>query len=250
MTRALGKKPPRGDLRTAHLVDFLRRSKLPPVPVLRDWLAGAPAQLGMMRNDELGDCGFAGMGHAVQTWTHAQGSMTTVSDDDVVRAYSACTGYVPGDATTDDGVVLLDALRWWRKTGIAGHQIGAFVRVDPHNIRHVKIAIDLFGGLYTGAQLPLSAQAAIGGRWIGRKTRLRGHDAPGSWGGHCMWVSAFDDAGLTYVTWGARQPADWQWWLDYADEAWAVISPDWVSGATPAPSGFDIVALRAYLAAL
>jgi hypothetical protein len=247
--RKLGKLPPRSDLRSAHLADYLHRGTLPRAPVLRDWLAGAPSDLGMMVNDQIGDCGFAGMGHAIQTWTVARGKMITPSDDSIVAAYSGCTGYSSSVPGSDDGVVLLDALKYWRRVGVASHKIGAFVRVDSHNVAHVKIAIELFGGLYTGAQLPLSAQAP-GKTWTGRRGRLRGDDVPGTWGGHCMWVAAYDDHGLTYVTWGARQTADWQWWLDYADEAWACIGEDWVTGARPAPSGFDLPALRAYLASL
>lgn len=249
VTRKLGKRRPRHDQRTAHFADFLHRSKLPAVPALRDWLAGAPTDLGMMRNDTIGDCGFAGQAHAVQSWSLARGGkMLTIGDDDVVAAYSACTGYSANDPSTDQGVVLLDALKFWRSTGIGGHKINAYVHVDPRNVQHVKIAIELFGGVYCGAQLPLSAEGANG--WTGKHGRLTGDDRPGSWGGHCMWAPAYDDVGLTFVTWGYRQKADWQWWLNYADECWAVLATDWVSGAYPAPSGFDVAALSSYLRSL
>jgi hypothetical protein len=152
------------------------------------------------------------------------------------------------DPSTDQGVVLLDALRYWRNVGISGHKVGAYMKVDHHNIDHVKIAINLFGGVYMGANLPASAQGKP--QWSGGRGVLRGDDAPGSWGGHCMWAPKYDRSGVGFVTWGTRQPADWQWWVDYVDEAFAVVSIDWVSGSKTAPNGFNLAKLQSYLTSL
>lgn len=247
----LGKRAPRHDVRTAHMIDYLHRAKLPSIPASVDFFSGAPADLGMMRNDAIGDCGFAGQAHAVQAWTLSRGHMVTLDDESIVTAYSGCTGYSESRPWFDPGVVLLDALKYWRSYGIGSHRISAYMKVDAHNIAHVKTAIALFGGVYTGAQLPLSAQKpAPSETWTGSKHRLTGDDEPGSWGGHCMWASAYDDTSITYVTWGARRKADWQWWLNYADECWVCLSDDWVTAKDPAKSGFDLVSLQAYLAAL
>lgn len=248
--RKLGKAPARHDMRTAHLFDFVKRSLLPTPPAELDWDQHLPDDTGMMRNDEYGDCGFAAMGHAEQTWTGARSlaSEIKVSDDDVLAAYAGCTGFVAGDPSTDNGVVLLDALKYWRNTGVGGNKIGAFVKVDHHNLDHVRIAIELFGGLYIGAMLPVSAQDD--GPWVGKKGHLRGDDEPGGWGGHCMWTPKYDGNGVGLRTWGKIKPTDWQWWLNYVDEAYAPLSKLWCDDAACAPNGLDIAKLNAYLASL
>lgn len=244
----LGRLPPRHDTRTLHLASFLRYP-LPAYPPLRDWNSKLPSDLGMMQNDRYGDCGFAGQAHAVQTWTSDTGPVVTLPDQAVLDAYAACTGFDPDDPSSDQGVVLLDALKHWRKVGIGGHTISAFVKVDHHNLDHVKAAINLFGGLYMGANLPLAAQKS--GLWIGHaRGPLRGDHAPGSWGGHCMWAPTYDRSSVTFVTWGRRQRADWQWWLDYVDEAYACIAHDWVSDGVRAPNGFDLAGLSNIIGSL
>lgn len=246
-TKKLGRLPQRHDLRTAQMINFISRTKLPPAPAARDWETKLPADLKMYLNDQYGDCGFAGQAHAIQTWTATPGPVINLTDAQVLAAYAGCTGFNANDPSTDQGVVLLDALNYWRKTGIGGHKIGAFLRVDPRNVDHIKIAINLFGGVYMGANLPVSAQHP--GPWHGVKN-LSGDNAPGSWGGHCMWAPGYSPSGVEFVTWGRRQQADWQWWLNYVDEAWAIVSSEWVTGTKPAPSGFNLIQLQTYLAAL
>lgn len=245
----LGRKAPRHDLRTFHFADYLLRGGLPSVPATRDWTSKLPNNLGMLGNDQWGDCGFAGMGHAVQVWTSQSGTTVNLTTEQVLAAYSGCTGFNANDPSTDQGVVLLDALNYWRNTGIGGHKIGAYVKVDVTNLAHVRTAIDIFGCLYTGSGLPITAQN-ISQPWTGPHGDLAGNDAVGSLGGHCMVIAAYDPMWFTYLTWGVRQRANLQWLLDYTDEAYAIISPDWINGSKPAPSGFDMQALQSDLARL
>ena len=226
---------------------ILRAEALPPVIPAIDWGAKLPDDVGMMRNDQIGDCTCAGVGHLVQTWTSITGAEVTISDDDIVAAYSAITGYTPDDPSTDQGAVLLDVLNYWRNTGIGGHKIGAYALVDHTNVVEVQTAMFLFGGLYTGAQLPMSAQSSIGTLWS--EVAAGGTDR-GSWGGHCLAAVAYNPYGITYLTWGARQLATWAWENAYADEMYAIVSKDWVDGTKPAPSGFDLPKLQEYLGAL
>lgn len=256
--RKLGKLPPRQDHRTLCLAHYLGAKRaLPTPPPIVDWNTHiAATELGMMQNDQVGNCAYAAQAHAVQTWTANSRSMVTVSDDAVIDAYKV-TGYVPGDSSTDRGTIMLDALNQWRKDGIGGHKIAGYVKVDHHNLLHVRIAVLLFGGLYVGAQLPLSAQDTSK-PWIGRRGKLHGDDVPGSWGGHALWKCRATSSGpmapMTpggrFVTWGAYQPYDWQWWLNYTDEAYAVFGYDWLNAARVAPNGLDVLALEDDLAAL
>jgi hypothetical protein len=202
----------------------------------------------MLANDRYGDCGFAAMGHAVQTWTATPGPVVNLKDDDALAAYSACTGFRIDDPSSDGGVVMLDALKFWRKTGIAHRKIGAFLKVDHTNIGHCRASVAIFGGLYVGANLP--ALAKDPGPWIGRKGRLIGTLEPGSWGGHCMWAPGYGARNFEFVTWGKRQTCDFQWWLNYVDEAYVCVSEDWVTEKKPAPSGFELKKLQEFLSAL
>jgi hypothetical protein len=221
-------------------------SGFPGPPLAIDWNRRLPVDLGAMRNDQIGDCVFAAMGHAHQTWTGAAlGNPITPTDDDVVRAYSICTGYNPAVAGTDNGAVILVALNHWRRTGIGGRRIDAYCAVNFRDLRHVQAAIDLFGGILVGAAMPRSAQRLD---WTG-KVNPTGDDAPGTWGGHGMWCPTYDHLGPGFVTWGHRQRADWQWWNNYVDEAYVALSPEWTARMT-APNGFDYAKLLAYIASL
>jgi hypothetical protein len=58
-------------------------------------------------------------------------------------------------------------------------------------------------------------------------------------------VVAYDQRGLTVVTWGALQRMTWGFLYAYCDEAYAVLSQDWISHTTNlAASGFDLAALE------
>ena len=226
MNRCLGKLP------AVHRPGALMLAKyLPAKPIavpdsvdnysaVRDW--------GMMLNDQLGDCAIAAPGHMVQAWSKLSCDREIVIPDaEIEAAYSAITGYVPGDESTDQGSVEADVLDYWKSVGIGGHRIEAHAVVEPDSQYQVKLAIYLFGALYTGVQLPLSAQDQT--IW----TVVPGRDSePGSWGGHAVPLLGYDAHKTTCITWGATQDMTWSWWTKYADEAHACLSADWVDQAS------------------
>jgi hypothetical protein len=65
-----------------------------------------------------------------------------------------------------------------------------------------------------------------------------GQGAPGSWGGHAVPIVAYDARGLICITWGELMRMTWQFWNAYCDEAYGLLSPDWIA-AGKAPAGFD-----------
>ncbi len=211
---------------------------------------------GMMDNDQLGDCTCAAAGHLIMEWTsNAQSKMVTPPDQQIVDAYSAITGYNPTTGANDNGAVELDVLNYWRQQGIAGHKILAFIALEPSNHTHIMDAVWIFGGCYIGVALPKSAQAQTSNKqpWSVSPQGTGGDGAPGSWGGHAVPVVAYDSRGLTVVTWGALQTMTWGFWAAYCDEAYAILSPDFISkkgGKTATPSGFDLAQLQADLADL
>ena len=241
----LGKKPARHDPRTLHLAKYLKA--LPPAPVSVDYTGGVSFPCGAMMNDTLGDCTCAGTGHAVQVWTGmANPPEVTVSDEDVLSLYEGACGYVNGNPDSDQGGDLLTVLNYWKAHGIggSGHNISAYAAVNTLNQIEVMQALFLFGCLYTGVMLPVSAQAQVGGVWDVDTTTA---GAPGSWGGHCVVVVKFDATGPWCITWGAMQQMTWAFWSRYFDEAFAVLTPDWIKPDALSASGLDLATLKSDL---
>ena len=135
-------------------------------------------------------------------------------------------------------------LKSWQRTGIDGHKIGAYVQVDL-NQKILGLACYLFGGLYCGVALPKSAQNQA--KWQVTDPNLQGEAAPGSWGGHCVPMGAFDPLGAIFVTWGEEQYATEEFISAYFDEAWAIISQDFLDGKEDNPLGIDLATLKADL---
>lgn len=240
MPLKLGKKPPRQDHRTLRLRKYLRAAQLPTLPIQTTWSKNVLAASGypMYMNDQLGDCAIAGPAHMIQTWTANAGSLIVPTGADVLAAYSAVGGYDPADPSTDNGCVLLDVLNYWRQTGIAGQKISAFVSIDPSDPRELMYAIWLFGGALLGAALPdsvVNVDDMVSAPWddsVG--------DAPNPNNGHCIVASDFDaTAGLTVETWGTAKPMSYLFARRYLDEAYAILSPDWLGTGGRCPAGFD-----------
>lgn len=237
----LGRRAIRHDARTLALGAYLTPS-LPAPPSAKDWTGGVTSW-GMMLNDQLGCCTIAGVGHAVQVWTANTGTMQTVADAVIERYYEQWDGYVSGDDSTDNGGVELDVLNNWRKRGFAGNRLLAYADADVANLTEVRQAIALFGGVYIGLELPLTAQKQD----VWDVVPGGGSDAQnGSWGGHCVYVAAYDQNSLTCITWGQLKTMTVAFWQQYVDEAHALLDESWLEGQS-SPVGFNQAQLLADL---
>ena len=198
----------------------------------------------MYGSDRIGDCTTAAAAHMIEAWAAPnRGAAVEVSERAVLSVFDKVKQVDP--ATGEEGAVELDVLTYWRKRGIGGHRIGAFVRVPVWDHRLVRDAAFLFGGLYIGLELPLTAQRQSIWDWT---HSLSGPARPGSWGGHAVDVVAYDRHTLTVVTWGRLQQLTWAFWDRYVDEVYAILSVDFLDEAGEAPNGFDLPALKADLA--
>jgi hypothetical protein len=240
--KQLGKLPHRVDVRTLSLGAYVEREILPAPPAELD-LSRAVTDWPMYANDRTPDCTTAAAGHMIEAWTAAAvGRAVEISEDEVLEAFDEVKIVDP--ETGEEGAVELDVLNYWRRHGIGGHGIGAFAQVALEDHDLVRTAAYLFGGVYIGLQLPLRARDQDVWDWSGG---LDGPDAPGSWGGHAVDVVAYDDGGLTAVTWGALQRLTWEFWDRYCDECWCIVSTDFLNGNGKTPAGFDLAALQADL---
>jgi hypothetical protein len=243
----LGKTPATPDDRNLKLVDYLVPPQLPSLPDTYDWFKQV-SRFGPMGNLDAGDCVVAGAGHMVQTWTANQGHEVIIPDADIIRLYSQLTGYDPKTGANDTGLNIAAFLKFWRKSGVAGHKIGAYVQVNPHDKNQLAYANYLFGGVYCGLALPLTAQNQQ--VWDVADPDLTGNAEPGSWGGHCVNLGIHDPLGYVFSTWGEEQYATRTFVNAYCDEAYAIISQDFLDGNGKAANGFDVDSLTKDLQAV
>jgi hypothetical protein len=245
-TFCLGKKPPLRDERTLQFEAYLGPA-LSPAPSHINY-ASAVARWPIYANDRYGDCTCAGAGHMIQNWrTHSGARPRKPTTREVVEFYSYFT--TPGP---ENGVEMLRVLRHWRGSGLAGDRISAYARLRLKNIEEVKQSIYLFGGCYIGVMLPkfiTNADDKLAPRWSVPREGAHGAGASDPNGGHCIPAFAYDARNLYVVTWGALKAMTWEFYLAYADEAYVVLSTDWLKdGRTP--EGFDFNQLRSDLRAL
>lgn len=239
----LGKSPARLDGRTLQLAHYLKPELLPPPPAAADW-GRKVRSWPMMANDRIGDCTVAAAGHCIEEWTTDAGAPVIVPDPAIVAAYSAVSGYDPVSGEHDNGANELDVLNYWRQRGVGGHRIRGYVALEPRNLDHVRDVVSIFGNCYIGLALPVTAQTQR--VWAVPPGGPAGQGAPGSWGGHAVPVVAYDPRELTVVTWGALKRMTWGFWEAYCDEAYALLSDDFLT-AEKTPAGIDLVTLEADL---
>ena len=237
----LGKLPVRTDVRTLRLGRYIDTKELPTPPAELD-LADRVEDWPMYGNNRIGDCTIAAAGHMIEAWTaESAGQAVEISERSVVSAFDHVKQVDP--ASGEEGAVVIDVLRYWRKHGIGRHRIGAFARVAVSDHALTRASAWLFGGLYVGVQLPLTAQEQEVWDWTGS---LSGPAKPGSWGGHAIDLVRYGPAGVTVVTWGRLQEVTWAFWDRYCDEVYAILSTDFLAHGQ-APNGFDLAALKADL---
>jgi hypothetical protein len=229
----LGRKAIKTDTRTLALGNYLKPS-LPAPPPAKDWTCGI-TDWGVMLNDKLGDCTIAGVAHAIQVWSVCTGSEITALDSTVLTYYQNWDGYNPADPNTDNGGIELDVLNNWRKEGFDGHTLLAFADPKFSNLVEIRQSIALFGGVYIGLALPVTAQ----NQDVWDVVPKGGADArKGSWGGHCVFVPQYDEKSFTCITWGKPKTMTLAFWKKYCDEAHTLLGQNWLN-EKGAPSGFE-----------
>lgn len=239
-TLRFGKHPRKSDYRTLRFKNYLTaKIAAPPASynvltqVYKNLGTKQPTQLFPMDgNDAYGDCTIAALAHAETTYGGLIGTRTMMSTPDVEKLYFNLTGGI------DTGLNELDVLNYWRHNAVNGDEIIAYASIDPKNHVHVQQAIQLFGGVYLGFQVQedCAQEFQDGQPWT-----------PGSLTneGHAVFAVAYDQTGVTVLTWGNTQQATWEWWDECVDEAYAILPPEAEKqGFAP---GFDYAQLEADL---
>ena len=177
----------------------------------------------MFCNDRLGCCTVASVAHGLMVFFALIGMEVTITDADIERMYEQ-SGWRPGDPSTDQGWTLQAAAEYMMKTGLLGKpEIEAFAGVNIADDDEQQIAMELFGGLSTGIQVPESAMSEF---QEGRPWTI----VPGSpiVGGHAIW-KALAEVGrrAKFLSWGAPQEAVERWEKTYVDEYLAFVPVEW-----------------------
>jgi hypothetical protein len=243
-------------------LDTLLRPTLKLADYVHPELANPPAAVsrphqgfnwGMLANDTIGDCVIAMMLHSIEDFHLDAGTpVPEFTNQDAISIYSAITGYVPGDPSTDKGTDESKAMRHWEHPGLtaegASHTIVATVAVDPGNLNECRIAIDEFVDLQIGIALPLTAQGQT--EWTVVGDGKTGKSAPGSWGGHGIPYREYDPETFACVTWGAELLLTVPFHQDYAQEAHVVVTQEMLNKRGIGPSGVNWDELIADIKAL
>ncbi len=245
-----GKRPaaPRAsDLKFASYID---RTILPTAPPAFGY-DGFTREWGMLGNDTVGDCVWAGAAHEHMVFTGGNHrTPVPFSDASVLSDYSAATGYDPADPNSDQGTDVHEAMAYRRKKGILDangdrHQIGAYLSLEPGNYEELFQAAYIFEAVGIGIQFPESAMRQFnnGYGW----SYVAGSPIEG---GHYVAVTGRASSTLAkLVTWGRRITMTTQFYEKLCDEAWAYVTPDQLAGARSL-RGFSLDQLNADLAAL
>jgi len=246
----LGKLSPKYHAKTLSFAAYLKADAppLPPEKVFREYKIPSDAW-GMFANDAVGDCTCAAIAHYVMLATAHTGRLVIPEVADVLAMYSAISGYVPGDDSTDVGAAITDALNYWQTVGLAGHKILGWIQINHANPVRRHQGIYIFGGNDVGVQLPAEAQLQF---TAGETWDVWADDDGGILGGHCILEAGYGSEGSDFVTWGkGDQKATDRWSNLYLDEAYCVITEDWLNEASGlAPNMLDLDALTKDLQAL
>ncbi|HEY4152151.1 MAG TPA: hypothetical protein VGM38_02405 [Pseudolysinimonas sp.] len=252
----LGRQPRERDPRFPHMSAIMagRRSLVMPPPI--DWSSKMPPDLGMMLNDQLGDCTCAAIYHLIQLWSFTlAGNMLTEPDAIVERAYQEIDGYVPGDPSTDQGGIMQHVMRYWLRNGVpmddGVNKALAVVEVDPQNDIDIANAIIDCGAINIGFNVPAYLMPE------------NGDPPPMLWdidpnadntivGGHDVIAPGFNGSmTLTIVSWGLRAYRMTKAFRNkFVSEAYAIADPEWISARGTTPGGLTIDQLQQQMLAL
>jgi hypothetical protein len=208
--------------------------------------------LPMYENDIYGDCTIAGIAHVYGALTkYASGAEALFTNDVITETYERnCPGFDPIGDINDNGCVMQTVLQDQTVNGMVDvtgktHKLLGYAQLKAIGPKWLSVALDVFGSVYLGVNLPQSAQQqfSAGQPW----TYVKGSPIVG---GHCITLGAANETPghanpFTLVTWGNTVQASWPWLNTYVEEAWVVLTEDWLNANGDTIDGFDLAQLQA-----
>lgn len=230
MEYKLGKLPPKISEKTYKMDGIFSKDSIK-VPDTYNWAADFTWP--MWCNDTIGCCTQVSVASAIKVWTYNNGDEQTLTDDDIIKNYSAESGYNPSNPSSDKGAVELDVLNYWVKTGYTStdgnNKLYAFGTVDKTNIDNIKKTIYVFGGCYIGIMLPNFAMTDA-------------EENTGYWeaqdydnnivGGHAVFLHGYDEHYFYLNTWAQNWKMSIDFFKQYCEESYILVSQDWINDKT------------------
>ena len=180
------------------------------------------------------NCVLAAMAHLVICWTSNTLPSVVFLDKKILIEIFSKKCY-------SRGCKIFETLLYWKNNGINTNKIVNFAKIRSKNIEEMKRAIVLFGGIIAGFQLPKSAQE-IGANWMLDSKEDPNFVRSKKDNGHAVAVVGFTNEGLKVISWGKRIEVSWEFFKEYNDENYIILSNYWVSyvGISPEPSSRTI----------
>ncbi|MDE1182322.1 hypothetical protein [Paraburkholderia sp.] len=239
----LGKLAARHDPRVPHLLKHMMSALAAPSA---DWTK-AVKSWPMLANDVHGDCTAAAVYHLIQCWLANNGFDFTPTDEQTLALYGQTSGF----PKVDQGAVEVDVLKYWSTVGVPteiGTDAVTFASLKPQDLNDLRLSVQWFGGVYLGVALPLTAQTQE--VWDVVADAPETLTAANSWGGHAICAVAYDKDTFTVVTWGKLVKVTNAFMQMYCDEAYAVLSRDWLANSGISPPGLNWDGLQRELAGI
>lgn len=235
----LGKKHAVSDGRTLRAEAYFLGRKLPLACDYDQHVKKWP----LLKNDTLGDCGVVAYAHLLQ----CQSAVADGGERQIALSTAAVEKAYGELSPADDGVIALDALKYFRAHGVGGVHVGAFAAVDFRDCGRLMQAIYQFGGVYAGLLLP-EAIAEMDDVWEAPASdaQLKGKWSKGGLGGHLVYLGGYDSiAGhLRGASWGRPLTLTMAFARAYMDECYVMIGETWTNDLGDTPTGANLRQLR------
>jgi hypothetical protein len=166
---------------------------------------------------------------------HAKKTWITISDDEVLNAYTKLTGWTKV-AAHDPGMDVVTGLNFAIQTGFAGHKLGGFCRsiyvpgdgrwgIDKHAVARIGLARLLcgFGGAALAIDSPYKAYINPDGPWLAADLDARIE------GSHCIPIIGYDSSWIYCITWGQVVKMDWAFLASTSKELYFAYAQDWLT---------------------
>lgn len=99
------------DPRNLNLSNYFSENSFTSTPNQYDWTTIKQTDWGVYHNDKLNNCTCAAAAHLLKCWTANTKTEATISDDEILEAYTNITGYNALTGEGDEGAYALDTLK-------------------------------------------------------------------------------------------------------------------------------------------
>ena len=247
----LGRAPHVPDARDLKLSSYVDADKLVDsnsCPLAHSWdtIPTPSGQLPSLDTDPLGNkvancCVFSAVGHMVKAIGQQTGVPITVTEEDVLNAYSI-GGYKLDPKLFDNGFNVRVMLKIWKVLGLFGTKALGYAAVNWNDPREVALASWLGCGVIAGFNMPLTSQEdsdRLGQLcWSIPVDGFPPGKGPGSWGRHCVWLNDVSPALSGGNSWGLKAYMTTPWQQQCCEEMWIVLVDKWKMRDGRAPNGF------------